>query len=158
MSNRRIFRDGLLHSMAPSQGSKQPSEKSKMARRRAKLGRTTAILRAHRDAMTKLRVLSFGLSIDGYGAGPRQDLKNPLGVGDQVLLDWSRASRTFRKVHGAEGGDESGVDEEFGGAWSPGHWGVRSWAVTCSACKPFFMGFASKLAGTSWANSSSVNS
>src|SRR5438309_10227380 len=74
--------------------------------------------------MTKLRVLSFGLSIDGYGAGPCQDLKNPLGVGGQVLLDWSRASRTWRKRHGAEGGDESGADEEFGargfrdiGAW-----------------------------------------
>ena len=77
--------------------------------------------------MTKLRVLSFGLSIDGYGAGPRQDLKNPLGVGGQVLLDWSRASHTWRKLHGAEGGDESGVDEEFGargfrniGAWIMG--------------------------------------
>src|SRR6266487_1809374 len=74
--------------------------------------------------MTKLRVLSFGLSIDGYGAGPRQDLKNPLGVGGQVLLDWSRASRTWRKRHGAEGGDESGVDEEFGARGSR--------AVTCS--------------------------
>ena len=74
--------------------------------------------------MTKLRVLCFGLSIDGYGAGPRQDLNNPLGVGGQVLLDWFTTTRTFRRVHGAEGGDESGVDEEFAargfhdiGAW-----------------------------------------
>ena len=74
--------------------------------------------------MTKLRVLSFGVSIDGYGAGPRQDLNNPLGVGGQALLDWLTATRTFRKVHGAEGGDESGADEEFAsrgfrdiGAW-----------------------------------------
>lgn len=63
--------------------------------------------------MTKLRVLSFGLSIDGYGAGPRQDPNNPLGVGGQALLNWLTATRTFQKVHGAEGGDESGADEEF---------------------------------------------
>lgn len=74
--------------------------------------------------MTKLRVLSFGLSIDGYGAGPRQDLNNPLGVGGQALFDWATATRTFQKMHGAEGGDESGADEEFAsrgfqdiGAW-----------------------------------------
>ena len=74
--------------------------------------------------MTKLRVLCFGLSIDGYGAGPRQDLNNPLGVGGQAILDWATATRTFRKLHGAEGGDESGADEEFAsrgfrniGAW-----------------------------------------
>ena len=77
--------------------------------------------------MTKLRVLSFGLTIDGYGAGPNQDLKNPLGVGGGVLLDWSRASRTWRRAHGVDGGDETGPDEEFGargfrdiGAWIMG--------------------------------------
>src|SRR5438876_11536930 len=81
--------------------------------------------------MTKLRVLSFGLSIDGYGAGPRQDLNNPLGVGGQVLLDWSRASQTWRKRHGAEGGDESGVDEEFG---ARGFRDIGAWILgrTCS--------------------------
>ena len=74
--------------------------------------------------MTKLRVLCFGMSIDGYGAGPRQDLNNPLGVGGQAILDWATATRTFQKLHGAEGGDESGADEGFAsrgfrdiGAW-----------------------------------------
>jgi dihydrofolate reductase len=28
----------------------------------------------------RLRVQSFAISLDGYGAGPDQDLKNPLGV------------------------------------------------------------------------------
>ena len=32
--------------------------------------------------MSKLRVQSFAISIDGYGAGPHQDLQNPLGVGE----------------------------------------------------------------------------
>jgi len=31
--------------------------------------------------MSKLPVHSFSISIDGYGAGPDQDLENPLGVG-----------------------------------------------------------------------------
>ena len=36
--------------------------------------------------MTKLRVLSFGVSLDGYGAGPNQNLEHPLGVGGAALL------------------------------------------------------------------------
>jgi hypothetical protein len=34
--------------------------------------------------MNKLRVLSFGFSLDGYGAGPSQDRNNPLGKGGHV--------------------------------------------------------------------------
>jgi hypothetical protein len=50
--------------------------------------------------MTKLRVQSFSISIDGYGAGPDQDLANPLGAGGMVLHQWSFATRTFHKMHG----------------------------------------------------------
>lgn len=74
--------------------------------------------------MSKVRVLSFGISVDGFSAGPNQDLNNPLGVGRPALLDWFTATRTFRRVHGLEGGTETGVDEEFAargfrniGAW-----------------------------------------
>lgn len=35
--------------------------------------------------MPKLRVHAFSISLDGYGAGPGQDLKNPLGVGGEAL-------------------------------------------------------------------------
>jgi hypothetical protein len=38
--------------------------------------------------MTKLRVHAFGISLDGYGAGPGQDLQNPLGAGGLALHDW----------------------------------------------------------------------
>ena len=31
--------------------------------------------------MGKLRVSSFAVSIDDFGAGPDQDLQNPIGVG-----------------------------------------------------------------------------
>ncbi len=72
----------------------------------------------------KLRVESFSLSLDGFGAGPDQDLANPLGVGGTALHAWAMATRTFRQnVFGQEGG-ATGVDDDFAqrgfrniGAW-----------------------------------------
>jgi len=73
--------------------------------------------------MSKLRVESFSLSIDGYGAGPNQSLDNPLGVGGRKLHEWAFATRTFRQMFGTEGGS-TGVDDQFAqrgftnvGAW-----------------------------------------
>ena len=73
--------------------------------------------------MSKLRVSAFGLSIDGFGAGPHQSLDNPLGVGGMGLHNWFFPTRTFQKMHG--GGDgTTGVDDNFAaqamadiGAW-----------------------------------------
>jgi hypothetical protein len=36
-------------------------------------------------AMSKLRVESFAMSIDGFGAGPDQSLENPFGAGRMAL-------------------------------------------------------------------------
>jgi dihydrofolate reductase len=76
--------------------------------------------------MTKLRVLSFSVSLDGYGAGPNQNLEHPLGVGGASLHEWLFATRTFQKVHGS-GGGTTGADDEFAargfsnvGAWIMG--------------------------------------
>ena len=73
--------------------------------------------------MAKLRVHGFSLSLDGYGAGPNQDRDNPLGVGGAALHEWAFATRTFRRLFGAEGGS-TGTDDEFAargfaniGAW-----------------------------------------
>src|SRR3954452_1238866 len=73
--------------------------------------------------MTKLRVSSFSVSLDGYGAGPDQSLENPLGIGGVALHEWAFATRTFRKMFGQDGG-ATGVDDEFAvrgfanvGAW-----------------------------------------
>ena len=62
--------------------------------------------------MPKLRVHNFALSVDGYGAGPDQDLENPLGVGGLGLHEWVFPTRTFRRMNGQEGGDE-GLDDDF---------------------------------------------
>lgn len=73
--------------------------------------------------MSRLRVESFSISIDGYGAGPNQDLANPLGVGGPELFDWFFHTRTWQRMHGNEEG-ETGTDEDIAarafsgiGAW-----------------------------------------
>ncbi len=38
--------------------------------------------------MPKLRANAFSPSLDGYGAGPHQDLEHPLGVGGMALHGW----------------------------------------------------------------------
>src|SRR5882672_4293551 len=62
--------------------------------------------------MPKLRVHSVALSLDGYAAGPEQSLDNPLGVGGLRLHEWVFPTRSFRRMHGGEGGDE-GLDDDF---------------------------------------------
>jgi dihydrofolate reductase len=73
--------------------------------------------------MTKLRVNSFTVSLDGYGAGPNQSMEKPLGVGGEAVHRWLVGTRTFRQIFGNEGGS-TGVDDEFAqrgfanvGAW-----------------------------------------
>src|SRR6185295_14593605 len=65
-----------------------------------------------RQSMTKLRVHAFGISLDGYGAGPRQSLENPLGVGGLSLHQWVFPTRTFQKIHGS-GEGTTGLDDDF---------------------------------------------
>jgi dihydrofolate reductase len=62
--------------------------------------------------MTKLRVHSFAMSLDGFGAGPEQSLENPLGAGGLAMHQWAFNTRTFHALHG-EGGGSSGVDDNF---------------------------------------------
>ncbi|HEY3876727.1 MAG TPA: dihydrofolate reductase family protein [Candidatus Kapabacteria bacterium] len=62
--------------------------------------------------MSKVRVHAFSLSIDGFGAGPNQDLDNPLGVGGLALHSWLFETRTFHEMIGKDGGT-TGTDDEF---------------------------------------------
>ena len=73
--------------------------------------------------MSKLRVHCFGISLDGFGAGPNQNIDNPLGVGGVDLHQWFFPTRAFQKMHG--GGDgTTGIDNDMAeqgfnriGAW-----------------------------------------
>jgi dihydrofolate reductase len=62
--------------------------------------------------MSKLRVHGFSISIDGYGAGPNQDLQNPLGVGGVALHEWVFGTKTFQAMVGKDGGS-TGIDDDF---------------------------------------------
>jgi hypothetical protein len=54
--------------------------------------------------MTRVRVESFTVSLDGYGAGPDQSLENPLGIGGTGLHPWLWPTRTFqRHLFGRQG-------------------------------------------------------
>jgi len=73
--------------------------------------------------MAKVRVASFGVSLDGFGAGPDQSLQDPLGVRGFDIMEWFLATRVWRSMHGQEGG-ETGVDNRMAeqsfanvGAW-----------------------------------------
>jgi dihydrofolate reductase len=61
--------------------------------------------------MPKLRAHNIALSLDGYMAGPDQSVNHPLGVGGERLHEWAFATRSFRRMHGLQGGDE-GLDDE----------------------------------------------
>jgi dihydrofolate reductase len=64
--------------------------------------------------MARLRVSCFAVSLDGIGAGPAQSLENPLGEGGMALHAWAFPTRTFKRMHGEEGGS-TGIDDDFAG-------------------------------------------
>jgi dihydrofolate reductase len=71
----------------------------------------------------KVRVSAFSVSLDGYAAGPNQSVDNPLGVRGPELFEWFFSTRTWRQMHGSEGGS-TGIDNDWAqramenvGAW-----------------------------------------
>ena len=92
--------------------------------------------------MSKVRVCCFGMSMDGFGAGPNQGLKDPMGEGGMALHQWAFPTRFFCEMQGRPGGEE-GIDNSFAergfeniGAWILGRnmfgpvrggWGNESW-------------------------------
>jgi len=75
--------------------------------------------------VSKLRVQSFAVSVDGYGAGPNQNLQNPLGVGGPELMEWFLHTRVWRRMHGHDDG-EAGVDNEIA---EQGFDGIGAWIL-----------------------------
>ncbi|MDP1826285.1 MAG: dihydrofolate reductase family protein [Archangium sp.] len=105
--------------------------------------------------MSRLRVNSFSISIDGYGAGPDQSLENPLGVEGPALHTWAFGTRTFQKMHASAQTSDAGagVDDDFMvrgfenvGAWilgrnmfapSRGPWADDGWKGWWGANPPY---------------------
>jgi dihydrofolate reductase len=92
--------------------------------------------------MSKVRIHSYSISIDGYGAGQNQNTETPLGVGGEELHNWMVKTDFFQKLYG-DGEGTKGIDNDFTergftniGAWilgrnmfgpSRGKWAEDSW-------------------------------
>jgi dihydrofolate reductase len=75
--------------------------------------------------MSKLRINSFAISLDGYGAGANQDFNNPIGAGGIALHNWVFQTRTWQTMHGKDGG-ATGIDDDF---LSRGLANVGAWII-----------------------------
>jgi dihydrofolate reductase len=76
--------------------------------------------------LSRLKVQSFSVSLDGFGAGTNQDVEHPLGVFGPELFGWFMHTRTWQQMQGI-GSGESGVDDDIAahgfdnlGAWIMG--------------------------------------
>ena len=102
--------------------------------------------------MTSVRVESFTISLDGYGAGPDQSLDDPLGVGGTQLHQWLLPTRTLQRTLFGQDGGSTGVDDDFAargfqnvGAWilgrnmfAPmcGEWQDNTWTAGGATIRP----------------------
>jgi dihydrofolate reductase len=93
--------------------------------------------------MSRLVVRCIGVSLDGFSAGPDQDLEHPLGVGGEAVFQWFFHTNTFKAMHGGGDAGDIDLDDEFArrgfdniGAWILGRnmfgpirggWGDESW-------------------------------
>jgi dihydrofolate reductase len=75
--------------------------------------------------MSRVRVHNFTISLDGYGAGPRQTRDEPLGAGGEALHDWYVGTRTFHRMTGRPGGT-TGPDDEIASRFGQG---VGAWIM-----------------------------
>jgi len=74
--------------------------------------------------MSRVRVAAFGVSLDGFGAGPNQSLEHPLGEGFGEIMSWFFPTQFFRRMHAGQQDGETGVDNSMAeksfenvGAW-----------------------------------------
>jgi dihydrofolate reductase len=75
--------------------------------------------------VSKVRVLSFGVSMDGYGAGTDQSLDQPLGIGGPEIMAWFHPTSVFQRMYG-DGNGETGIDNDMA---ELGFTGVGAWIL-----------------------------
>ena len=83
--------------------------------------------------MSRVRVNAFGVSVDGYGAGPNQDLANPMGVGGMALHQWVLGTQTFKKMSADFAallvGDQPGREDVDDGFAARGFANIGAWIL-----------------------------
>ena len=62
--------------------------------------------------MSRLR-FRISMSLDGYVAGPKQSIKEPLGVGGEGLHEWVVALADWQRMHGKSGGETNASSAVF---------------------------------------------
>jgi dihydrofolate reductase len=62
--------------------------------------------------MAKVRAHNISTSLDGYAAGPAQDLENPMGIGGHRLHEWVWGTEFGLAMIGQQGGS-AGIDNDF---------------------------------------------
>lgn len=75
--------------------------------------------------MSKVRVNTYSLSLDGYGAAPGQSLDNPFGVGGMAVTTWMTGTKFFQDMVGGAGGT-TGIDHEV---CETGMQGIGAWIL-----------------------------
>lgn len=68
--------------------------------------------------MSRTRVTSFAISLDGFGTGEPQTRETPFGHAGERLHEWMFATRWWRG--GGEPGGSGGVDDAFARQFDPG--------------------------------------
>ena len=102
-----------------------------------------------------VKVAAFSISLDGFSAGPNQDINNPLGLRGPEIFDWFFKTEMFNKMHGNQQGGSTGVDNEWAGksfenvgSWILGRnmfgpirgsWGDESWKGWWGEEPPYHM-------------------
>jgi dihydrofolate reductase len=76
--------------------------------------------------MSRVRIASFSVSLDGYGAGPGQSLQHPLGRGGEHLHEWFKPTRTFQRMVLGNDDGTTGADDELAAG---GFAGVGAWIL-----------------------------
>ena len=84
--------------------------------------------------MQKLRVESFTISIDGFGAGPDQSLENPMGTGGGNLHQWSFPTRVFQQNVLGKSGGTTGPDNELA---EKGFQNIGAWILGRNMFSPY---------------------
>src|SRR5579864_1131205 len=75
---------------------------------------------------SKLVVRCFGVSADGFGAGPKQDVNNPMGIGGKALHQWVFPTSTFQKMLFQKEGGTEGPDNDFA---ARGFFNIGAWIL-----------------------------
>src|SRR5262245_48157249 len=83
--------------------------------------------------MSRVRVLAYTITADGFSAGPSQSLENPLGVGGLDMMGWIFPTRSFSTMHGNSIGGETGIDNDM---VDRSFENIGSWILGRNMCAP----------------------